>query len=112
MVVFEFHVIVYGLVEPDEPIGVLSSMNCTLCMPDPPSEFVAERVTDVPETVEPFPGVVSETAGAVVSITIFLLADRLSAGTKLVIALLSVEVAAPVADEAFNGLALSLPPTV
>jgi hypothetical protein len=81
-------------------------------MPEPPSESEAVSVTDVPDTVAPFPGVVRETVGAVVSTTSVLLPFRLSAGVKLVMALPSVEVAAPVTDETFKGLALSLPPTV
>jgi hypothetical protein len=72
-------------------------------MPEPVSEFEAVRVTDDPETVAPFEGRVTATDGAVVSTTMDLLALRLSAGVKLVMAFPSVEVAAPVAEDTLSG---------
>ena len=57
----------YGFVSPSEPISTPSSLNWTPAMPEPASELVAERETDVPEIVEPSEGAVNETDGAVVS---------------------------------------------
>ena len=109
---FEFHMIEYGFVAPDEPTFVPSISNCTPAMPEPESESDAVSVTDVPDTVAPAEGLVSKTAGAIVSTSMLLLADKFVTGVKLVMLLPSVEVAAPVTDETFKGLALSLPPAV
>lgn len=108
----ESQVIVYGFVVPDEPIFVPSSLNWTLSIPEPASKFDAVKVTELPLTVAPLEGEVTETLGAIVSTTMVLLVERLTAGLKLVIGLPSVEVAEPVIEETFNVLALSLPPMV
>jgi hypothetical protein len=79
---------------------------------EPASEAVAVRATEIPETVEPFEGAVRETAGSVVSITIFLLAERLSARVKLVMRLLSVEMMVPATLVTFKDPLFSPDPTV
>ena len=91
---------------------VPSSLNWTPAMPEPASESVADRVTEVPETVEPLEGAVKETVGAVVSITMLLFAERLSAGAKLVMTLLSVEVIVPATLVTFKVAVFSPDPTV
>ena len=81
-------------------------------MPEPASELVADRDTELPETVEPSDGAVRETDGAIVSMTIFLFAERLRAGVKLVMGLLSVEVIVPATPETFRSAVFSPDPTM
>lgn len=109
----ESQTIEYGLMRPSEPMFVVpSSLNWTPAIPEPASEFVAERETDEPETVELFDGAVRVTEGAVVSMTMLLLAERLSAGEKFVIGLLSVEVMVPATLATFSAAVFSPPATV
>ena len=63
-VLFQF--VVYGDEVIAEPMFVPSTLNCTLAAATL-SDAVAERATEVPETVAPDEGTVSETEGGVVS---------------------------------------------
>src|SRR2546422_1079664 len=61
-----FHVIEYGAVVSSAPYGAPSRRNCTPSTPTL-SEAVAERGTELPDTVTPLAGAVIEMAGGVVS---------------------------------------------